>query len=52
MSSADEKNPPTGSAKDLPVSTEKKSGEHDALETAPATKADEVTPVGFLELFR
>lgn len=60
MSSTDEKKPRRGlfsnksspdSVKDADDSTEKKSAEHDAVETAPAAKP-EVPPVGFTKLFR
>jgi len=32
--------------------TEKKSTEHDAIEAAPAAKAEEVPPVSLTQLFR
>jgi hypothetical protein len=60
MSSTDEKKPPAESStkkssdtvKGLDISEEKESAGHDAVETAPAAKADQVAPVGFTELFR
>lgn len=58
MSSLDEKEHRRGSAskkpsvRDSDSTTEKKSAEHDTVEAAPAAKAEELTPVGFTELFR
>ena len=62
MSSADEKKPRRGlfSKKPSPdplkdsdaPPKEKKSVEHDAVETAPAAKPVEITPASLAELFR
>ena len=43
------KKPPV---RDSGSTTEKKSAEHDAVEAAPAAKAEEVPPVPFVQLFR
>ena len=59
MSSTDEKKPRRGffskkppSVKDSDAPAEKKSGEHDAVETTPTEKPVEVPPVAFTKLFR
>ena len=58
MSSKDEKKPRRGlfskkpSVKVSDSVTEKKPAEHDAVETVPAAKTEELTPVAFSKLFR
>lgn len=60
MAPTDEKNSPPGLStkkpsslkKDSDSTAEKKSAEHDAVGTTPATKTEEATPVAFTELFR
>lgn len=58
MSSTDEKKhrlslfSKKSSAKASDSVTENKSAEHDAVETAPAAKAEELAPVGFTQLYR
>jgi hypothetical protein len=58
MSSLDEKEHRRGlfskkpSIKDSDSNTEKKSAEHDTVNTVPAAKAEELAPVSFGQLFR